>query len=412
MTRVIEPFRVDVPQTEVDALRGRLAATRWAPERDNDDWSYGVSGTYLRELVGYWQDGFDWRAQEARINRFPQFRAEIDGVPIHFIHVRGAGPNPVPIVLNHGWPWTFWDFKDVIMALADPASHGGDSEDAFDVIVPSLPGFGFSGPLAREAVGYVETADMWVRLMAELGYERFVSHGGDAGAFVSAQLGHAHPESIIGVHLSFPVLPGASHDADDPAQFTPQERAAIAGQDRGPEQFVHVSINAHEPQTLAWALHDSPVGQAAWILQRRRAWSDCHGDVESKFDKDTLLTHVSLSWFTDSFVGSELFCRASGFPQPMALANELKPEISVPTAIAMMPKDVMHRPRSVVAAHSDLRQWTLFPSGGHFAAAEEPEGITADIRSFVRPLRQGQPARHTPAGPTYQTTSDREDNRA
>jgi pimeloyl-ACP methyl ester carboxylesterase len=275
------------------------------------------------------------------------------------------------------------------MALADPAAHGGDPEDAFDVIVPSLPGFCFSGPLPRNAVGYVETAGMWVKLMRELGYERFVTHGGDAGAFVSARLGHAHPESIIGVHLSFPILPGVPHDAGDPADFTPEERAAFEGQDRGPEAFVHVLINAFDPQTLAWAMHDSPVGQAAWILLRRRNWSDCHGDVETKFDKDTLLTHLSLYWFTNSFVGSELFCRASGFPQPMALANDIKPEISVPTAVAVLPKDLLHRPRSIVAAHSDLRQWTLFPSGGHFAAAEEPKLITEDIRSFVRPLRKG-----------------------
>ena len=385
----IEPFRIDVPQSEIDALHTRLANTRWAPELDNEDWSYGVNGTYLRELMTYWQDGFDWRAQEARINSFPQFRTEIDSVPIHFIHVRGKGPNPVPIVLNHGWPWTFWDLKDVIMPLADPAAHGGDAFDAFDVVVPSLPGFAFSGPLPRNGVGYVETADMWVRLMRELGYERFVTQGGDAGAFLSARLGHAHPDSIIGVHLSFPVLPGVPNDADDPADFTPEERAMVEGEkDRGQAAFIHLLVNASDPQTLAWAMHDSPAGQAAWMLLRRRAWSDCHGDVETKFDKDTLLTHFSLYWFTNSFVGSELFCRASGFPQPIPLANDIKPEISVPTAVAVMPKDMMHRPRSIVAAHSDLRQWTLFPSGGHFAPAEEPKLITEDIRSFVRPLRQ------------------------
>jgi pimeloyl-ACP methyl ester carboxylesterase len=206
---------------------------------------------------------------------------------------------------------------------------------------------------------------------------------------VSARLGHAHPESIIGVHLSFPILPRVPHDAGDPADFTPEERALIEGQVRSQGDFVHVLINAFDPQTLAWAMHDSPVGQAAWLLLRRRAWSDCHGDLESKFDKDTLLTHLSLYWFTNSFVGSELFCRASGFPQPMALANDIKPEISVPTAVAVLPKDLLHKPRSLFAAHSDLRQWTLFPSGGHFAAAEEPKLITEDIRSFVRPLRQG-----------------------
>ena len=383
----IEPFKIEVHQNEIEALRTRLANTRWAPELDNVDWSLGVNGTYLRELVTYWRDRFDWRAQEAAINSFPQFRTEIDGIPIHFIHVRGKGPNPVPIILNHGWPWTFWDFKDVIMALADPASYGGNPEDTFDVVVPSLPGFTFSGPLDRTGVGYVETANLWVKLMRELGYERFVTHGGDAGAFVSAQLGHAYPGSVLGVHLSFPILPGVPHEAGDPVGFTDEERKMFEGQDSRQASLIHAMVNALDPQTLAWAMHDSPVGMAAWILLRRRAWSDCNGDVETKFDKDTLLTHLCLYWFTNSFVGSELFCRASGFAQPMKLVNDVKPEISVPTAVAVLPKDLLHRPRKLVAAHTDLRQWTLFPSGGHFAAAEEPKLIVDDIRSLVRPLR-------------------------
>lgn len=384
----ITPFKINIPQDEVDALRNRLSNTRWAPELDNEDWSYGVNGTYLRELTSYWAHEFNWRAQEARINAFPQFRTKIDGVQIHFIHVRGKGPNPVPIILNHGWPWTFWDFKDVIMPLADPEAYGGRAEDAFDVVVPSLPGFCFSGPMAQTGVGYVETADLWVKLMKGLGYDRFVTHGGDAGAFVSAHLGHAYAESILGVHLSFPVLPGVAHDAGDPADFTPAEHESIGQQKRGPGDFVHVLINSTDPQTLAWAMHDSPVGQAAWILLRRRAWSDCKGDVETKFDRDTLLTYLSLYWFTNCFVGTELFCRASDFPKPMDLVNDIKPEVSVPTAVAMLPKDLLHRPRALVAAHTDLRQWTLFPSGGHFGAAEEPVLMTEDIRSFVRPLRR------------------------
>ena len=384
----ITPFKIDIPQSEIDALRTRLANTRWAPELDNEDWSYGFNGTYLRNLMSYWQQKFDWRSQERRINCLPQFRTKIDGVPIYFIHVRGKGPNPVPIILNHGWPWTFWDFKDVIMALADPESHGGSAEDAFDVVVPSLPGFCFSGPLERTDVGYVETADLWVKLMQGLGYSRFVTHGGDAGAFVSARLGHAHAKSIIGVHLSFPVLPGVPHDAGDPDDFTPEECDMIGQESRGPGDFVHVVINQTDPQTLAWAMHDSPAGLAAWILLRRRAWSDCNGDIETKFDKDTLLTYLSLYWFTNSFVGTELFCRASNFPKPMDLANDVKPEISVPTAVAVLPKDLLHKPRSLFAAHTNLRQWTMFPSGGHFGAAEEPRLMTEDIRSFVRPLRQ------------------------
>lgn len=387
MSGEIHPFRIDVPQSEVDALNARLASTRWAPELGNDDWSLGVDGTYLRELVDYWQHGFDWREQEAKINAHPQFRTEIDGVPIHFLQVRGRGPNPVPLILNHGWPWTFWDFQHVIGQLTDPAAYGGDPRDAFDVVVPSLPGFTFSGPLPRTGIGYAETADLWVELMRRLGYDRFVTHGGDAGAFVSAWLGHAHPESIIGVHLSFPILPGMMPEPPADEELTDEDRAIMAGQARAPGAFDHQLINAFDPQTLAWAMHDSPVGQAAWILLRRRAWSDNTGDVETAFSKDTLLTHLSLYWFSDSFVGSELFCHASDFLSPRPLVNDIKPEISVPTAVVSLPKDVFYRPRDYFAAHADLRRWTVLPSGGHFGAAEEPDRITADIRAFVRDLR-------------------------
>jgi pimeloyl-ACP methyl ester carboxylesterase len=386
-----EPFTVAVPQADIDALHARLAATRWAPEWANDDWSYGVNGTYLRELVRYWREDFDWRTQERAINTFAQFRTEIDGVPIHFVHVRGkgapGGPAPRPIVLTHGWPWTFWDFRQVIGPLADPAAYGGDPADAFDVVVPSLPGFTFSTPLPTAGIGYRETAALWVQLMHGLGYDKFFAHGGDSGAFVSAWLGHAHAEAVSGIHLNFPVIPGVGYGAFDPAEFPPEERAMFDAQDVEGRHHTHLMVHIHEPQTLAWAMHDSPAGQAAWMLHRRRAWSDCHGDVESRFDRDTLLTHLSLIWFTDSFAQSLHFYRASGFHQGMPLAHSRQPAIPVPTAIAVLPRELAHLPRSLVAAHCDLRQWTVFPSGGHFAAAEEPERIVADIRHFARPLR-------------------------
>lgn len=384
----IEPFTIAVPEAELAALRERLALTRWAPELANADWSYGVEGQWLRSLAQYWRDGFDWRAQEAAINAFAHFRTVIDGVPIHFIHVRGkgvpGGPAPRPIVLNHGWPWTFWDFRAVIGPLADPAAHGGDPADAFDVIVPSLPGFTFSTPMTREGIGYRETAALWVKLMRALGYERFFAHGGDAGAFVTAWLGHAHAEAMLGIHLNLPVLPGVGFDAIDPAEFPPEERAMYEAQDFAGRNHTHMMVHIHEPQTLAWAMHDSPIGQAAWMIHRRRAWSDCHGDVETRFDRDTLLTHCSLTWFTDSFAQALRYYRASAFHQPMPLAHDRRPAIEVPTAMAVLPRELAHRPRSLVAAHSDLRQWTIFPSGGHFAAAEEPELIVEDIRRFAR----------------------------
>lgn len=387
----VEPFAVDIPQSDLDDLQARLAGTRWAPELANDDWSYGVRGAYLRELAAWWQDGFDWRTQEAAINALPHFRTQIDGVPIHFIHVRGkgrsGGPAPMPIMLNHGWPWTFWDFREVIGPLADPGAHGGDPADAFDVIVPSLPGFAFSTPLTREGIGYAQTAELWVKLMRGLGYERFAAHGGDAGAFVTAQLGHAHADAMIGVHLNFPVLPGVGFDAIDPAEFSAEERAMYDAQDFAGRHHTHLMVHIHEPQTLAWAMHDSPVGMAAWMLHRRRAWSDCHGEVESRFDRDTLLTHFSLYWLTNSFASSLRFYRASQFHSGMPLVHARQPAIEVPTAVAVLPRELAHLPRALVARHSDLRQWTVLPSGGHFAAAEEPAAIVADIASFLRPLR-------------------------
>lgn len=224
------------------------------------------------------------------------------------------------------------------------------------VVVSSLTGFCLLGPLEPTAIGYVEKVDLWVKLMNGMGYTRFVTHGGDDGAILSSRLMHAHAKSIIGVHLSFLILPGVPHDVGDPADFTPEKSDLIEKNSRGPGGFEHVLINQTDLQTLVWALHDSPVGLAAWIHLRRCAWSDCNGEVETKFDKDTLLTYLSLYWFTNSFVSTALYCRASTFPKSMELVNDVNPEISVPTAVAMLPKDSLHRPRTVFAVNTDLRQ--------------------------------------------------------
>lgn len=383
-----ERFTIAIPEAQVEDLRARLRNSRWAPEIGNDDWGLGVSGAYLRDLAAYWADGFDWREQERRLNRYPHYRVTIDGVPIHFIHVRGKGPSPTPIVLTHGWPWTFWDFAKVIDALADPAAHGGDPADAFDVIVPSLPGFTFSNPLPRTGIGVTETAELWVKLMGDvLGYPRFGAHGGDSGAFVTAQLGHAHADRMIGVHLSIPAIPGVLPIAIDPTDFSSEERAMWEAQDVTGKHFTHVLAHYHEPQTLAWAMHDSPVGMAAWLLQRRRAWSDCGGDVETRFSRDDLLTNFSLFWLTESFASSILFYRASTFQAPPPLSHDRQPAIEAPTALAVFPKELVHVPRSMFAQHANLRRWTVMPRGGHFAAAEEPQLIVDDVRAFFRELR-------------------------
>jgi len=383
----VTPFKVSIAQEKLDDLAARLRNTRWAPEFAVPEWSRGVSGRYLRELTDYWLNGYDWRAQEARINALPQFIAEVDGIPIHYVHVKGKGPSPAPLVLNHGWPWTFMDFAKVVGPLSDPAAFGGDPADAFDVIVPSLPGFIFSGQSPQGDIGYTETARLWTKLMHGLGYERFGAHGGDAGAFVTARLGHAHAETMIGVHLALPVLPGWDRGPIAVEAFSPEERAMYEAQDFSGGLTTHLWVHTLEPQTLAWAMHDSPVGQAAWMLHRRRAWSDCGGDVERRFSKDELITSFALYWLSESFVTAIAAYGASRYIDPMKLAHERKPEIEAPTGFAVSPRELAHVPRSLAARHSNLRSWTIMPRGGHFAAAEEPELLVADLRQFFRPLR-------------------------
>jgi len=281
-------FDIRFDPVAVEHLRQRVRTTQWAPERQAAAWEFGVPGVELRRLASHWADGFDFGAAELALNRLPNFRANVEGIDLHFVHRRGVGPSPIPLVLTHGWPWTFWDYAKVIEPLADPERFGGDAGDAFDVIVPALPGFPFSAPPARP-VGFVETADLWRRLLVDvLGFARFGAHGADSGAFVTAQLAHAHEDVVIGAHLTFPALLGApAGDA--------RER---------PELQTHFLTHIFEPQTLSWAMHDSPVGMLAWMLQRRRCWSDCEGDVTRRFSDDEILLTTTLYWLSNSFASS------------------------------------------------------------------------------------------------------------
>jgi pimeloyl-ACP methyl ester carboxylesterase len=383
-----ERFEIAIPQSDIDDLRSRLAHTRFADDFANESWRYGVEGNYLRELVAYWHDAYDWRAVEADINSYPHHRVEIDDVPVHFMHVRGTGPAPLPLVLTHGWPWTFWDFHKVVRPLTDPASFGGDPADAFDLVVPSLPGYGFSSPLRRTGVSAAVTARLWVRLMREvLGYPRFGAHGGDWGALVSANIGHAFAEDVVGIHLSMPLVMTML-----PYQVKPEDYGA--GEEGWHERMLsrlrmarsHVAVHRDDPQTLAWALNDSPAGLAAWIIERRRAWSDCDGDIERRFSKDDLLTAISIYWFTQTFHTSARYYAESFGGRPQ-LAHDRKPAIEAPTGVAVFPQDLMLLPRALVAQHANLVHWTVMPRGGHFAALEEPELLAQDIREFFRPLK-------------------------
>jgi pimeloyl-ACP methyl ester carboxylesterase len=383
------PFEIAVPDDALDDLRARLDRTRFADDFGNDDWSFGVPGDYLHAVIDHWREQFDWRAQEAALNRFSHWRADVRGVPIHFVHERGRGPAPMPLILTHGWPWTFWDYEQVIGPLVDPVAFGGDAGDAFNLVVPSLPGTAFSSPLRTTGIGVTATARLWMQLMRDvLGYDRFAAGGGDSGAFVSAWLGHAHADHVIGVHLSFPATVSmAAYASIRPGDYSEEEQSWLAQPaPRARGTAAHMAVHVEDPQTLAWAMNDSPVGLAAWLIERRRNWSDCNGDVERRFSKDQLLTTVSLYWLTETFHSSVRFY-AESFREPWPLVHDREPPIEAPTAVAVFPEELLRVPRRFMERQANLARWTVMPRGGHFAPAEEPDLLVEDIRAFFRPLR-------------------------
>jgi pimeloyl-ACP methyl ester carboxylesterase len=388
MPEGVSPFEISIPEDTLDDLVGRLRRTRFAEDFGNEDWSFGVPGSYLRALVEHWVSQFEWRAQEAAMNQFAHYRADLDGVPIHFVHERGHGPAPMPLILTHGWPWTFWDYGQLIGPLANPEAFGGDPGDAFDVIVPSLPGTAFSSPLTVTGIGVLGTADLWLKLMRDtLGYDRFAAAGGDSGAFVTARLGHTYPHAIIGIHLNFPATATmAALGSIRPEDYSPEEMQYSAGSPRSRGTAAHMAVHVDDPQTLAWAMNDSPAGLAAWMVERRRNWSDCEGDVERRFSKDQLLTSVSLYWLTGTFHTSVRFY-AESFRTPWPLAHDRLPPIEAPTAVAVFPGELLRVPRRFMQRQANLMRWTVMPRGGHFAPAEEPQLMVEDIRAFFRDLR-------------------------
>lgn len=386
-----EPFAIAIPDGELADLRARLAGTRWADDFGNADWRYGVERGWLEEMVRYWRDDYDWRATEREINRLPQFRATIEGVPIHFVHVRGKGSNPMPLLLVHGWPWTFMDFHALIGPLTDPAAHGGDPADAFDLIIPSLPGHGFSMPLASTGLTVPRHAAIFAALMTDvLGYSRYAVAGGDWGAAITNWMAHAYPERVIGLFATIPFYPGLDLAELTPDSFAADERWMLDRQAESASTVAsHFTVQSSDPQTLAYALVDSPVGTAAWLWERRRSWSDCGGDLLAVHDRDFLCTLASIYWLTRT-IGTSLrtyweHVRAGGLPiKPL---HDRRPAIEVPAGYAIGPKEVMLIPRALAAASTNLQRWSLLPKGGHFSFAEQPELMTGELRTFFRPLR-------------------------
>ncbi|CAI8021171.1 Putative epoxide hydrolase [Geodia barretti] len=383
----ITPFQVHIPDSVLDDLRERLARTRWPDEIPGSDWGYGSNLAYVKELVEYWRTTFDWRKQEEFLNSFDHFRTNVDGLGIHFIQAKGKGPNPLPLVITHGWPSTFFEMLKVIPRLTDPAAYGGDPADSFDVVVPSMPGYGFSDAAQEPGMNTARIADLWAKLMTEnLGYQRFVAQGGDWGASVTARLGYAYPQQVAGIHVTAVSAATMSpHLGDGTRPLSEREQALIEERAQWREaEGGYSHIQGTKPQTLSYGLNDSPTGLAAWIVEKFRTWSDCGGDVESRFTRDELLTNITLYWATNS-IGSSVRLYYESQHNPWALGAGDR--ISVPCAVALFPVDLSHPPREWAERSYNVQRWTEMPRGGHFAALEEPDLLVDDMGEFFRAIR-------------------------
>ena len=381
----VRPFTIAVEDSVLEDLQQRLAETRWPDEIPNTGWDYGSNLAYLKELVEHWRTKFDWRAQEAKLNAFSHFKSEVDGLDIHFIHEKGKGPNPIPLVITHGWPSCFFEMTKIIPLLADPASHGGDAADSFDVVAPSLPGFGFSDHAQDRGMEVQRVAGMWNKLMTEnLGYPKFAAQGGDIGSGVTARLGYAHADTLYGIHLTSITRP-TPYLGPGSRPVTDAEQALIAQRDKWfADEGGYNHIQGTKPQTLAYGLNDSPVGLAAWIVEKYRTWSDCGGDVEKSYTKDELLTIVTLYWVTPTISSST---RMYFENQKNLWAMEKDQKVPAPAGMAMFPQEISKPPREWGERSYDVRRWTEMHSGGHFAALEEPQLLAEEVRAFFRDFR-------------------------
>ncbi|WP_328822458.1 epoxide hydrolase family protein [Micromonospora rubida] len=375
------PFRIEISQDRLDDLRQRLAATRWPDESPATGWEAGVPQGYLKDLADYWGTDYDWRAHEARLNEFPQFTTEIDGQTVHFLHVRSPEPGAVPLILTHGWPGSVVEFMNIIGPLTDPARYGGDPADAFHVVAPSLPGFGFSTPLTAPGWGTSRVAQAWAELMKRLGYDRYGAQGGDTGAIITPELGRIDSNHVIGVHVNnlgtFP--------SGDPAELvglTEADQARLEFMTTwGRDMSGYAIVQSTRPQTISYALTDSPVGQLAWIVEKFKEWTDpSAGLPEDAIDRDLILTDVSVYWLTGT-AGSA----ARIYYEDARTWGQASPRSQVPTGVAVFPNDITLRP--LAERDHNVVHWSEFSRGGHFAALEAPDLLVDDVRKFFRPLR-------------------------
>jgi pimeloyl-ACP methyl ester carboxylesterase len=363
----IEEFRIDFPQSVLDDLKQRLSRTRWPRTISGDDWRYGPQSEYLHELVDYWINEFDWRKEEKRLNGFRHFRMEIDGIRIHFIHQRSANKTAVPLILTHGWPGSFVEMLEILPLL----------QNDFHMVVPSLPGYGFSDAAPTEGMHPRKIASLWVRLMAGLGYDRFIAQGGDWGATVSSWLANDYPDNVAGIHLNYipgsylPFVENESSLSDAEKQFIRQENEWRQA------EGAYSHLQSTKPLTVSYALNDSPAGLAAWILEKIRDWSDCKGNLETRFSKDTILTTIQIYWLTGTIYSSvRLYAEANKMPLQLLSGQRIGP----PCAVARLPLEAPMPPREWVERGYNVKRWTEFPVGGHFAAWEEPQLFANDLR--------------------------------
>lgn len=379
-----KPFKIHVPDDALADLRARLARARWPDEPPVAPWSTGTSLAYMKQLVDYWSERFDWRAQEAKLNAFRQFTLPLAGIDLHFIHEPGKGPNPAPLLLTHGWPGSVFEFHKIIPMLTDPARFGGDAVDAFTVVAPSLPGYTFSFKPGQARFSVEQIADVFAELMSVLGYRRFAAQGGDWGAFVTSRLGLMHADRLYGIHLN---MLAVRREPSMLANPTPEEKVFLEQLQRWiKEEMGYQWIQGTRPQTLAFGLSDSPAGLAAWIIEKFRAWSDCGGNPENVFTKDELLTNICLYWFTGA-IGSSFWPYYARMHGPWPIPEGAR--IVAPTGYVEFPAEMLRPPRSVAEkVYSNIQRWTKMDKGGHFAALERPDALAREVREFFRPLRR------------------------
>jgi pimeloyl-ACP methyl ester carboxylesterase len=374
----VRPFRIDVSDADIEDLRERLAKTRWPDELPGVGWGYGVSLDFVKEMTELWRTSFDWRKQEAVLNEFPQFTTTIDGTDVHFLHVRSPEPNAMPLILTHGWPGSVAEFLDVIGPLTDPVSHGGDAADAFDVVIPSIPGYGFSGPTNDTGWDSARVAKAWDTLMQRGGYERYGAHGGDAGALITRELGILKPQGLVGVHL-LQIFAFPSGDPDEMARMDDYEKEGMKNLENFEANSGYLKIQQTRPQTLAYGLTDSPAGQLAWNSE---LFAGFGGENAGNVDRDRFLTHVSIFWFTATAGSSarEYYEDAKSGAGYREVPNE------TPTGVSVFPYD-FRSVRAFAERSNNIVHWSQMDRGGHFAASDAPDLLVDDLRTFFRRFR-------------------------